>query len=75
MPSKTITISLEAYEALVRLKKPGESFSELILRLVKNSPDISDLEGAWRDVPEEKIVEAFKGIREAWASWRPPMGQ
>uniref|UniRef100_A0A7C1GSB4 Antitoxin n=1 Tax=Thermofilum adornatum TaxID=1365176 RepID=A0A7C1GSB4_9CREN len=75
MPSKTITISLEAYEALVRLKKPGESFSELILRLVKNSPDISDLEGAWRDVPEEKIEEAFKGIREAWASWRPPMGQ
>jgi predicted CopG family antitoxin len=70
MPHKTITISLEAYEALLRLKRPGESFSDAILRLARRIPDLSELEGVWSDVPEEKIEEILKSIREAWASWR-----
>jgi predicted CopG family antitoxin len=70
MPHKTITISLEAYEALLRLKRPGESFSDAILRLAKRIPDLSELEGVWSDVPEEKIKEILKSIRGAWASWR-----
>jgi len=70
MPHKTITISLEAYEALLRLKRPGESFSDVILRLARSVPDLSELEGIWSDVPEEKIEEVLKSIRGAWASWR-----
>ena len=70
MPHKTITISLEAYEALLRLKRPGESFSDAILRLARSVPDLSELEGVWSDVPEEEIEEILKSIREAWASWR-----
>ena len=70
MPHKTITISLEAYEALLRLKRPGESFSDVILRLARRIPDLSELEGVWSNVPEEKIEEILKSIRGAWASWR-----
>lgn len=70
MGVKTITISLKAYEALLREKKPGESFSDVILRLVKNRDRILDLAGAWRDIDEGEIEEVFRGIREAWSKWR-----
>jgi predicted CopG family antitoxin len=70
MPRKTITISLEAYEALRRLKRPGESFSDAILRLAKSIPNLSELAGAWSDAPEEKAEEILRSTREAWASWR-----
>lgn len=70
MPHKTITISLEAYEALRRLKRPGESFSDVILRLARGQPELSELAGAWGDVPEERAEEVLRSIREVWASWR-----
>ena len=35
MSHKTITISEEAYEGLAELKKEGESFSELIMRITE----------------------------------------
>jgi predicted CopG family antitoxin len=70
VPHKTITISLEAYEALRRLKRPGESFSDVILRLARGQPELSELAGVWGDVPEERAEEVLRSIREAWASWR-----
>ncbi|MEM2761076.1 MAG: antitoxin VapB family protein [Nitrososphaerales archaeon] len=37
MAHKTITISEEAYNALARMKRANESFTEVILRLASNA--------------------------------------
>lgn len=68
--SKTITISLEAYEALVREKRPGESFSDVILRLVRRSGDMMELAGKWSDVDDRLAEELLRSLREVWRSWR-----
>jgi len=44
MGVKTITISIEAYEDLLKLKRPGEGFSDMILRLAKKR-SLLDLAG------------------------------
>jgi predicted CopG family antitoxin len=67
---RTITVTLEAYETLLMLKRPGETFSDVILRLAREAKDVMELAGAWKDVPGEKIEEVMKSIREAWSSWR-----
>ena len=67
---KTITISIEAYNALLREKRPGESFSDVILRLIKSRGDVMDLAGAWSDVTDEAVEDILRGIREAWKAWR-----
>jgi len=63
MGTKTISITEEAYKALLREKINKESFTDTILRIT-NSGKISDSFGAWKmtDREEEAIrVELSKG--------------
>ena len=64
MTTKTLTIREEAYEALASEKKPGESFSELIMRTYKKKGDISRFIGAWSDMGDETADELHKHIIE-----------
>jgi len=61
-----IAISSEAYEALLKARKPGESFSDVILRLVKNREGGLDLASVWRDIEGDEIERVFKGIWKKW---------
>ncbi len=58
MPTKTLTITLEAYERLKREKLEGESFSDVIIRLTEGKKkNLIEFAGAWKDAEEiEKVI-------------------
>ncbi len=72
--ARTITVSEEAYEALRRLKREGESYSQLILRLARGEEErrrrLLSLFGAWSDLGEEEARELLAELRREWRSWR-----
>ena len=71
MAVKTITIREDAYRLLKSVKKPNESFSDVIERLVRTA----STKNAWIDaiygiggIDEE----AIRKIRELNRKWSPP---
>ena len=72
MASKNISVRLEIYERLEKLKQEGESFSDVIERLLNEGSKGSTSRlmkyfGAWSDFPEEfdqKIKEFRKSMND-----------
>ncbi|HDD64370.1 MAG: hypothetical protein DRJ32_02625 [Thermoprotei archaeon] len=60
--ARTIIVSDEVYELLKRLKRPGESFSDLIKRLIlKNMGSLLDLVGSDAITAEgARLLEEYK---------------
>ncbi len=67
MTEKTITISAEAYEALIRLKRPGETLTDVILRLASRK-SLLEFAGKWAGDPAE-LERAVKELRALWRRW------
>ena len=64
MATKTLTIMEDVYEKLIMLKRPDESFSEELRRLVVPKTKLSDFVGAWKDVDEAETRRMKKMIKE-----------
>ena len=61
MAHKTLTISEEAYNALKRLKKEGESFSDVILRITRSASLLEYVESTeFLQELADKIEEVYK---------------
>lgn len=76
--ARTIMVSDEVYEMLKKMKLPGESFSDVIKRLIKRRGSLLDIAGAgtvteegWKILLEYKKemakadAERFREILEA----------
>lgn len=55
MPTKTVTLSGDAYERLALFKREDETFSDAILRLVGSQIRLTDYAGAWAGADPAKI--------------------
>ena len=68
MAHKTLTISEEAYEALVNLKKEGESFTELIKRITAplRKKKLSEFAGIMAGPEYDDFEKAALEIRHFW---------
>ena len=67
--TKVISLSNEAYQTLKDSKKPGESFSDVVLRIAKPKKKKSLLEfsGTWVGDDADKVLAEIMKDRE-----RPP---
>ena len=62
MTSKNISITEDVYNKLLKIKRDGESFSELFLRLLKIQKNTLEKSfGAW-DLSEEEEKEIWEDI-------------
>lgn len=57
MATKTITVTEEAYERLKAMKREGESFTEVLLRVTGGGRDVMKGFGAWSDSGLRAAVE------------------
>ncbi len=62
MGTKTISLSEEAYRLLKEAKLPGESFSDVVKRMIKKKP-LSSFAGLWAELEDEKIEEIKKIVK------------
>lgn len=64
MAVKTITITDLAYMRLRRLKRPGESFSDLVVRLTEGRKSVMHLAGSWKAIPRKEFEQMLEALRE-----------
>ncbi len=63
MTSRTISISEDAYRALLASKRPGESFTDVVRRLARRR-SLTDLSGAVKPEAAEAISRAIEANRK-----------
>ena len=68
--TKVISLSNEAYQTLKDSKKPGESFSDVVLRVVnaKKKKSLLEFSGTWVGDDIDEVFAQLKKDREQSAS-------
>lgn len=61
---KTVMLSEQAYKALLKEKKKGESFSDVVLRLTTSKAKLSDYFGIWSDIPDTEFQRMLKAMHK-----------
>ena len=72
---KTISLSDKAYEKLTSLKKEGESFSDVVLKLHSKTMKrtLVSFAGTW-DMTDEEVEQLFRETRKLWRRYENLLG-
>ena len=62
MGTKTISIMEDAYNILRSKKRRGESFSDVIRKIVEKKKDIMKFAGSWKRISSKDIEKIKKDI-------------
>lgn len=68
MPSRNIAVQKTVYDALMREKRAGESFTSVLRRLLDQRQGLSDLAGSWGKASERGDRAALKALRSGGRS-------
>lgn len=64
MAFRTVSLSEDAYDRLASMRKPGESFSDVVRRLTRGR-SITELSGLWTKAEAESVSKAMAEARKA----------
>jgi len=62
--TKVISLSEKAYERLKSMKKPGESFSDVILRVAPEKKSLLEFAGTWTGDDADEVLAQIMKDRE-----------
>jgi predicted CopG family antitoxin len=65
MSSRNVAVRKDVYDALLKEKRPQESFTRVFQRLLNQRGPLEDLAGAWgksEDARERRLVAAWRGL-------------
>ena len=65
MPVKTITLTVEAYNALSAVRDEGESFSAVVRRLAGSQVRLSDFAGDWKAAPRSELTKIRRFLEKS----------
>ncbi|MFQ5910554.1 MAG: antitoxin VapB family protein [Thermoplasmata archaeon] len=63
MVSKTISLEQSAYERLKAAKRDGESFSDVVHRLLGDNPSLTEFHGLLAKKAAEEVAETLAQVR------------
>jgi predicted CopG family antitoxin len=63
MASRNVAVQQAVYDALLREKRPGESFTSLFRRLLDQREGLEELVGSWGKGTEKADRATLRGLR------------
>ncbi len=64
MVSKLIALKKEAYAKLLALKRPGQSFSELVMELTRPRGQLDEFIGMWTEEEAAEVEARIKKLKK-----------
>lgn len=63
MASRNVALRMDAYHALDAARRPGESFSDVVVRLAAGRRSVADIVASFEPLPEAQVKAFDRELR------------